>query len=128
MCIETPRAELMLDMVPTAATRARSFLRERRCLVHDRRALDDALLLATEIVTNAVLHGAAPLSITVECDEKYLEIRVRDGSAARPQQRRPTSEDENGRGLLLLSSVADEWGVDPLSSGGKDVWFRLPNF
>jgi anti-sigma regulatory factor (Ser/Thr protein kinase) len=125
VCIETPRAELALDMTPSAARRARAFVRMSRCPVHEGTVLDDALLLVTEMVANAVMHGAPPLSIAVECDKRTVEVRVRDGSAVRPKQRRVTAEDEDGRGLLLVSSVADSWGVDALASGGKEVWVRL---
>jgi anti-sigma regulatory factor (Ser/Thr protein kinase) len=127
MCSETPRANSVLAMVPTAASSARAFIRKNNCRVHDGTTLDDALLLVTEIVTNAVLHGAPPLAVAVECSEKAVEVRVRDGSVVQPRLRLVTAEDEDGRGMLLLSSVADDWGVDQLGSGGKEVWFRLRN-
>jgi anti-sigma regulatory factor (Ser/Thr protein kinase) len=125
VCNQTPRVELTLDMVPAAANHARAFIRANQCLIHDGSVLDDALLLVTEMVTNALLHGAAPLSLSLECGERDVEVRVRDGSAVLPRQRHPDVNEEGGRGMVLLAGVAKAWGVEASPNGGKEVWFRL---
>jgi anti-sigma regulatory factor (Ser/Thr protein kinase) len=125
VCVQTPRAELALKMELSAPCQARAFVRAQHCHTHDGAVLDDALLLVSEMVTNAVLHGAPPLVVAVECAGPSLEIRVRDGSPDLPRQRQARADDENGRGMLLMSSIAQSWGVDTLERGGKEVWFRL---
>ena len=125
MCIQTPRAELALEMELSAPRRARAFVRAQHCHTHDGTVLDDALLLVSEMVTNAVLHGGPPLVVAVECAGPSVEVRVRDGSPHLPQLRQPRLDDENGRGLMLMSSIAESWGVETLERGGKEVWFRL---
>ena len=124
MCDQTPRAVLALATDPSAARQARAFVRDHQCGFHNGVALDDALLLVSEMVTNAVLHGGPPVSIAVECEGPSVEIRVRDGGARMPMRRRGELEDEHGRGLLLMSSVAQGWGVEQLDRG-KEVWIRL---
>ena len=89
---------------------------------------DDALLLVTELVTNALLHGAGPLIVSVECVEHGVRVLVRDGSPVLPQQRRAAPEDEGGRGLALLAELSHAWGARPADDQhgpGKVVWFEL---
>jgi sigma-B regulation protein RsbU (phosphoserine phosphatase) len=98
--------------------------------------LDTAELLATELVTNAVVHAATDLIIVLAVSDGHLELGVWDHSpyfAHDPlevsQGNRPESLDldsvtERGRGLLLVDALAEEWGVTGLT-GGKDVWFQL---
>jgi anti-sigma regulatory factor (Ser/Thr protein kinase) len=85
---------------------------------------DDALLLASELVTNAVLHGRSEVVVEVETSGRRVRVIVADENSRRPQ---PVPEDPNaldGRGLALVDAVAVRWGVDerPL---GKAVWFEL---
>jgi len=125
MCTETPRTETLITSASTAAANARQFLRDSGCSAHKGWLIDDAMLLVTELVTNAVLHGEPPLTVAVECRELALEIRVRDSGADLPLIRTTSVEDESGRGMLLLSSVAADWGVERMPAGGKEVWFQL---
>jgi anti-sigma regulatory factor (Ser/Thr protein kinase) len=71
------------------------------------------VLLASELVTNAVVHGAPP-----------VEITVGDAHPDVPQPRHAMREDEHGRGLLLVDRLSDRWGVDA-HPPGKSVWFEL---
>jgi two-component sensor histidine kinase len=97
--------------------------------------LDDAQLLVSELVTNAVSYGGPPLVLRVHCDETAgLLVDVRDGTPALPQRTQATDQDEHGRGLELVELLAESWGVrpdaDPRAEGrpgadGKVVWFRL---
>jgi anti-sigma regulatory factor (Ser/Thr protein kinase) len=87
--------------------------------------LDTASLLVTEIVTNAVLHALAPITLTVEVGEDVVRIEVRDGSDVPPRLRAFSPIAATGRGLRLLESLALRWGVRPEPSGGKVVWFEV---
>ncbi|MEU9780537.1 ATP-binding protein [Streptomyces phaeochromogenes] len=100
----------------------RSYLRE-----WDMAELTDAVELgATELLANVVRH------VPDRCCEFLLlrqvvgvRVEVVDGCPRLPSIPAELSlEAEGGRGLVLLDAVADKWGVDPLSGGGKSVWFE----
>lgn len=84
-----------------------------------------AELLASELVTNALLHTDDDAVLTAVVDPGGLRVEVRDFVARRPEPHTPvTDDDTHGRGLLLVQSLADTWGVR--SHGvGKSVWFEL---
>lgn len=124
MCTATPTASRQLDVSLTAPSQARRFLREQGCSEHATSLLESAVLLVSEMVTNAVRHGGPPLVVEVDCDELTLQVRVRDGSTAPPRPRAVRPEDEGGRGMVLLELLSDDWGVDH-HDDGKVVWFRL---
>ncbi|MET9757885.1 ATP-binding protein [Streptomyces sp. NPDC006372] len=93
-------------------------------------ACANAVLLVSELVTNAVLHT---LSERILCGvqrltEHRFRLEVHDGdlSGRGIPDRRPGPDDENGRGLLLVREIADCWGItrSPLT-GGNAVWASL---
>jgi signal transduction histidine kinase/DNA-binding response OmpR family regulator len=85
----------------------------------------DALLIAGELVTNAVLHGKPPIELRLRLAPTYLLLEVEDGSAATPRKLRPTPSDSHGRGLQLTAAIAGRWGTRPLHDR-KTVWCQLP--
>jgi serine phosphatase RsbU (regulator of sigma subunit)/anti-sigma regulatory factor (Ser/Thr protein kinase) len=103
--------------------------------------VDDAQLALTELVSNAVLHAATPVTVSISCGEDMLEISVFDGSPVMPVLRRvdelpgdddgtrphvqDAGESARGRGLLLVDALVAEWGISP-QSDGKAVWARTP--
>lgn len=124
MCSTTERAVRELPVGLTAPAQARRFLQEAGCSAHATSLLEPAVLLVSEMVTNAVLHGGPPLVVEVDCDEVSLQVRVRDGGAGLPLARTAADDDEGGRGMALLSLLSHDWGVEP-DPDGKVVWFRL---
>ena len=124
MCQTTPRAEVELPVSREAPALAREFLRGSTCAEHHSEVVDDAVLLVSELVTNSVLHGGPPVVVAVDCDEATLQVRVRDGSSARPAPRDAAQSDEGGRGLALVAEMSADWGVDT-EEGGKHVWFVI---
>ncbi|WP_405878576.1 ATP-binding protein [Streptomyces sp. NBC_01136] len=82
----------------------------------------DAELLATELVTNALKHGCGDVGVRLCPTADRLWIEVRDGSHELPVPRNATPDDEDGRGLFLVSSIADDWGVSP---DGTTTWCSL---
>lgn len=89
----------------------------------------DALLVVSELVTNAVRHAAGPRDREIET--RYarlpdgLRIEVHDTGAARPQVGAPELEGDCGRGLFLVAAVAERWGVGERVGPGKRVWAEL---
>jgi len=83
-----------------------------------------ATLVASELVTNAVLHGQAPIELRVRQTRDHVTLDVHDGTAVLPRKLRPTFDDEHGRGLQLVASLAERWGTRPLRHG-KSVWCTL---
>lgn len=84
---------------------------------------DDAALAVSELVTNAVRHGMGrPVGLRVRCSADDLRIEVTDGSPTPARIRSADADDENGRGLLLVSAVSKEWGVSP---DGTMTWCSL---
>ncbi|MCX3287708.1 ATP-binding protein [Streptomyces sp. NEAU-H22] len=86
---------------------------------------DVAELLTSELVTNAIVHTEHDAVLTATVGPHGLRVEVRDFVARRPRLRVPVADDgTNGRGLLLVQSLADSWGVRP-HGVGKAVWFEL---
>ena len=85
---------------------------------------DDAELLTSELVANAVLHARTAFRVAVDVDDRRLRVEVHDASSGTPVRRRPDARATGGRGVLIVDAVADRWGVDP-DVDGKVVWFEL---
>jgi two-component sensor histidine kinase len=89
--------------------------------------LDDARLLLTELIANAIQHGnldgADRISVVVRRQAGDVIVEVTDPGQGVPAAVRPGSG--NGWGLTLLERLADEWGIDPRPDGGTVAWFRL---
>jgi anti-sigma regulatory factor (Ser/Thr protein kinase) len=87
----------------------------------DDAAVHRAVLLTSELVTNALLYGRAPIQLRLRLTARDAVIEVYDGTAVLPRKLRPTPDDEHGRGLQLVASLARRWGTRPLPHG-KSVW------
>ena len=85
---------------------------------------DAAQLLTSEVVTNSLLHARSPIRLTIELTATGIRVAVTDASTVVPTIRPRSSSATTGRGLVLLSRLADEWDAET-SDGGKTVWFTL---
>jgi anti-sigma regulatory factor (Ser/Thr protein kinase) len=112
--------QLRLGPEPTSARAARAFVR-RHVESSDQELRDSAELLASELVTNGVLHARSDLTLGVVARETCVLIAVSDGNQAVPHERHPGPSAENGRGIALVSTIARQWGVAPQASG-KIIW------
>ena len=89
-------------------------------------------LIVSELVTNAIVHGAGPVEICLSRGRGHLQAEVRDHGAGQPALRQPAAEDMTGRGLALVdaltSSCGGSWGVTASTSGqpGKTVYAIIP--
>lgn len=88
---------------------------------------EDAELLASELVGNAVEHAGGTIVLAAEARAGWLTVLVTDDNAGLPLGRDadPQLLDERGRGLLVVDAIASDWGTTRQGSG-KCVWFRLP--
>ncbi|HEX9357280.1 MAG TPA: SpoIIE family protein phosphatase [Streptosporangiaceae bacterium] len=126
---------------PAAVAAARKFVRDTLCswldagpgaaadAAADGGLVDDAVLLTSELVTNAVVHAGTQVQVTCKLAAGAVEVVVRDSHPARmvpgpaPDGTVP-AERTGGRGLLLPSALAAAWGVS-YGTDAKAVWFRM---
>jgi serine phosphatase RsbU (regulator of sigma subunit)/anti-sigma regulatory factor (Ser/Thr protein kinase) len=121
---------------PAAAAQARRFVREtlRSWNIPGpapqvSSLVDDAVLLTSELVTNAVVHAGTQVMLTCRMGHRAVEIAVRDRHPARSlttsrQSPGDLTERTSGRGLMLPSALATSWGVT-YARTAKAVWFRI---
>jgi PAS domain S-box-containing protein len=86
--------------------------------------VDTAVLMVSEVMTNALLHAGTAIEVTAWVDARGLRVEVRDGSPQPPVVRHNAPTAGTGRGLRLLKQMVDAWGCD-LHEVGKTVWFEL---
>lgn len=121
---------------PTAAAAARRFVRDtlQTWLITGAAAdghglVDDAVLLTSELVTNAVVHAGTPVEVSCKLTDGGVEVVVSDGHPAKlvpepPENEHIPAERTSGRGLLLPAALASAWGVT-YGRAAKAVWFRI---
>jgi anti-sigma regulatory factor (Ser/Thr protein kinase) len=116
-----------LDAAELSAREARQLV---RTVLADARvpaeATETALLLVSELVTNAVLHADGRPVLDVEVEPDRLRISVSDVGRGAPQvQTNNPLLSDHGRGMLLVDTLSTRWGTEPKTPRGKCVWFEL---
>ena len=121
---------------PEAVRRAREFvasnLREWEC----EPLIDTAVLLTSELVTNAILHAQTGPTVRIHLTPNNLRVEVVDRGAGMPSKRDASPTELSGRGLALVDAMASSWGViepskqaeapaDAQAAEPKVVWFEL---
>lgn len=127
MCALTSPAQVTLPWTEKAPSMARDFVTGTACRPHARTVVQDAVLLVSELVTNAVQHGTPPVTLRVDCDghDGGLCITVSDEHPDDPVERPLNLDSEGGRGVRLVDVLSDRWGVVHHDRDGKAVWFQL---
>ena len=115
---------LPLDPVPASVGSARRFVLSALGQVHPD-DLESAVLLTSELVTNAVLHARTPLCVGVTLAGERAMITVADHVVDQPQPRPQSTTRLGGRGLALVDQLADDWGA-VTTLDGKVMWFTVP--
>ncbi|QPK46939.1 SpoIIE family protein phosphatase [Streptomyces gardneri] len=90
---------------------------------------DLGVLATSELVANSLQHGTPPMRLRLRRTDRRLIIEVTDGDDHLPRRRRAETEDEAGRGISIIATIASSWGSRRTPGGGKAVWceFALPN-
>jgi anti-sigma regulatory factor (Ser/Thr protein kinase) len=113
---------------PASFVEARRFVRDTAATSASRQVLDDAMLLTSELVTNAVRHAGHaaedPIEVTVSVDERSLRVTVRDRGPGFDPDELDARSGEGGWGLDLVRRLSSRWGVDS-GDHGNDVWFAI---
>lgn len=88
--------------------------------------VDDAQLVTSELVTNALSHAAGQDSYELELTARPDGVRIAlaDGSTVRPIVEELKSSRPSGRGIAIIEKLATRWGADD-HEGGKKVWIEL---
>jgi anti-sigma regulatory factor (Ser/Thr protein kinase) len=116
--VEVPRERALLLDVRGQARRA---MRSWQLLDE---VVDTATLLASELATNALVHGLGRVELRLRLTRDRLVLEAVDSGHHMPRRRRAGDEDEGGRGLQLVASLADRWGARATDEG-KVVWAEL---
>jgi anti-sigma regulatory factor (Ser/Thr protein kinase) len=90
--------------------------------------VDDAILLASELITNAVTHGEPDITMQLRLSPPSIGVAVTDHGLdlPSPRQPRPSPGAVHGRGLRLIDALASTWGIDSVHPGpGKTIWFHI---
>ncbi|WP_232793870.1 ATP-binding protein [Pseudofrankia saprophytica] len=85
---------------------------------------ETAMLLASETVTNAIVHGGPPARLVIRVSAGGIRVEVTDGTARPPVAVPARPDDTNGRGIQLIDTLATRWGVQR-HPDGKTVWFEV---
>ncbi|MFC8533589.1 SpoIIE family protein phosphatase [Streptomyces sp. NPDC057249] len=126
----TARAAATFEPVARSVATARAFVRDTLQGWGYTDVVDDAVVLTSELVTNAVIHAGTAADVLCLRTEDGVRVEIADHYPEREIPLRPTGVDldsldsENGRGLLLCAALASRWGVE-YSPTRKHVWFQL---
>jgi anti-sigma regulatory factor (Ser/Thr protein kinase) len=107
--------------VAVARTAARAVLAEWALPAE---ALETTVLVLSELLGNAVAHGRAPIDARVRRLADRVVVEVADGGGRLPRRRHAGSDEEAGRGLELVATLANRWGARP-TADGKVVWAEI---
>ena len=115
-----------LDVAPASAAKARHALSALllECGIEGADN-DSAVLVASELVTNAVCHGGDPIELRADVSERTVRLEVRDGATELHDRKGTDSWSTTGRGLAIVEAMSRDWGVEWHGDAGKTVWADL---
>jgi anti-sigma regulatory factor (Ser/Thr protein kinase) len=117
------RFSLEIPRDPEAPARARRALRERFARELTTAQLGDAILIISELVSNALEHGEGTIRLRLAVDRRGMQGEViDDGAGFEAEVREQGVEELRGRGLWLVATLATKWGIH---DGSSHVWFEL---
>jgi anti-sigma regulatory factor (Ser/Thr protein kinase) len=113
-----------LEPADLSPRRARALVREALADTSVEHLLDDALLLVSELVTNAVVHAGTEIALRAAIGDGGMTVEVTDRGTGRLAPGQAAETAGSGRGLMLVDMLATEWGTR-YGRATKTVWFRL---
>jgi len=113
---------LRLPPEPSSAGAARRFV--AAALGAGDEVADVAVLLVSELASNAVMHAQTDFEVVIHLDEECLRVEVSDGSPTLPELKPHVRDSISGRGLHMVAASADHWGYGD-HPDGKVVWFEI---
>lgn len=123
--MDTNRASLQLPPRRRSAAEARAFVSSTLVAWGHVDSVDTVALLASELVTNSVVHAGTGLEVTLDDLGPSVRLSVQDADTRPPVPRRPVSDSlSTGRGLTLIAALSLSWGVEMLPDG-KLVWCEV---
>jgi anti-sigma regulatory factor (Ser/Thr protein kinase) len=85
-----------------------------------------AALLASELATNALVHGGTPFVLRVTGTPAGVRVEVDDNGGGMPVELQiDDMAADRGRGLMMVAAMSRRWGVERRLEDGKTVWFEL---
>ncbi|MEU2904481.1 ATP-binding protein [Streptomyces globisporus] len=114
--------------VPSARRYTRIWLEDIQG-IEDDGACESLLLIVSELVTKAVVHTESTwitCYLWAAADLLHVEVQDQGTRLAGPNIRSATADDEHGRGLLLVQTLAQDWGIIPDPVEGRSVWAAVP--
>ncbi|CAN5506863.1 hypothetical protein BH23ACT3_BH23ACT3_18550 [soil metagenome] len=122
--LDAPTATCELPCTTRSAAAARRFVGATLHRWGCTEPLDDAVLVASELVSNAVLHAGTACTLTLRLTAGVLRIDVGDLGEGSPELRFQPLSEPGGQGLHIVSALSSAWGIDP-NPRGKTVWAEL---
>lgn len=116
---------LVLAPDPVSVRRARQLIKDMCETVGvDEDICGSAVLLTSELVTNAFAHGRSEARLQVQAKADVMVVEVADDNSRHPERVAPDPQALDGRGLEIVQLVAARWGVRD-DAFGKTVWFEV---
>jgi anti-sigma regulatory factor (Ser/Thr protein kinase) len=85
--------------------------------------VDDVVLMASELVTNVIMHTGSAPTITVWDEPDVFVVSVQDDDPALPRLEPVDARRPRGNGLRIVDAWSTTWGTDAVPGAGKMVWF-----
>jgi anti-sigma regulatory factor (Ser/Thr protein kinase) len=117
---------LRLPLSVESPARARSFLSEALTRWGYESIRDEAVIVVSELATNAVIHARREASLTVSARPGAVRVAVADGDSVLPVKGEPSVFAPSGRGLIIVERLSSEWGAQTTETG-KSVWAEWRN-
>jgi CheY-like chemotaxis protein len=122
--VATP-SRLEVRAGPGQVAAARRFVARRCRALGCHHEIENAVLIASELVTNALIHAHTGCVVQVAANDQRLRIEVWDSVEGTPDPKSPRPDEASGRGLMLISTLCVGWGVQTNTAGGKTVWAEM---
>ncbi len=120
------RRSALFISTPSSVSAARRFVDDTLRTWGSEVSLDDAALVTSELVGNAVRHADSPFRVALERNRSGVRVAIEDTSRSVPLPRESTRPDVDGRGMSLVARLSAQWGSE-VADDGKTVWCQLPD-